>query len=65
MMIVSPSKVKSCICVAVATTELTQLYPNDIELVASATTLWNTICEANLLARAVWAIRGKRALQVI
>lgn len=65
MIIVSASNLKSCICVAAAATELTHLYPNDIELVASTTTLWNTICEANLLARAVWVIRAKRALRVI
>ena len=65
MMIVSASNLKSCICVAAATTELTLLYPNDMELIASGVKLWNTICEANLLARIIWTIRAKRALRVI
>jgi hypothetical protein len=57
MLIVLASNLKSCICVAAATTELTLLYPSDVELTASAIRLWNTICEANLLARIVWALR--------
>jgi hypothetical protein len=65
MMIISSANLKSCICVAAATTELTLLYPNDVELTASAIKLWNTICESNLLARIVWALRAKSALRVI
>jgi hypothetical protein len=65
MLIVSPANLNSCICVAAATTELTLLYPNDVELAASAMKLWNTICEANLLARIVWELRAKKALRVI
>jgi hypothetical protein len=65
MLIVSASNLESCICVAAATTELTLLYPNDVELTASAIKLWNTICEGNLLARIVWALRAKSALRII
>jgi hypothetical protein len=65
MLIVSASNLKSCICVAAATTELTLLYPSDVELTASAIRLWNTICEANLLARIVWVLRAKAALGIV
>ena len=65
MIVVTPSNVNSCICVAAATTELSLVYPNNVELRASAMKLWNTICEANLLARIVWAVRAKSALGII
>src|SRR5258708_1305250 len=65
IMILSASNLKSCICVAAATTELTLSYPNDLELTASAMKLWNTICEANPLARIVRALRAKGALRLI
>jgi hypothetical protein len=65
MIVVTPANVKSCICVAAATAELTLLYPGDVDLSASAVKLWNTIGEANLLARIAWNLRGKNALQVL
>lgn len=65
MIVITPANVKSCICVAGATAELTLLYPDDVELSASATKLWNLISEANLLARIAWNLRGKKALRVL
>jgi hypothetical protein len=65
MLVISAANLKSCLCVAQATTELTLLYPNDLDLSAIAITTWNTICEANLLARIVWALRARSVLGVI
>ena len=65
MIVVSQAILKSCICVAEATTELTLLYPNDVDLSAIAIKMWNTIGEANLLARIVWALRARSVLGVI
>jgi hypothetical protein len=65
MMVVSVANLKSCLCVALATSELTLLYPNDLDLAASAVNMWNTICEANLLARIIWTLRARNVLGII
>lgn len=65
MIVVSPANLNSCLCVAQATAELTLLYPNDLDLSAIAIDTWNTMGEANSLARIVWALRAKSVLGVI
>jgi hypothetical protein len=65
MLIVSAANLKSCLCIAHAVTELTLLYPNNLELREIVTRTWNTISEANLLARIVWALRAKGVLGIV
>jgi hypothetical protein len=51
--------------IAQSTAELTQLYPNDMELPAAAVNAWNSLCQASLLTKAIWEIRTKSLLGVI
>jgi hypothetical protein len=46
-------------------TELTTLYPNDIDLKAGAIAAWNELSEVHLLGRALWYIRSRSVLGAI
>jgi hypothetical protein len=48
-----------------STTELTALYPGDMDLVSAAIEAWKRLCEASLLTKAVWEMRTRRLLGVI
>ena len=48
-----------------AVSELSTLYPADVELKVAVTQAWEKIVEGMLLGRAIWAIRTKALLGVV
>ncbi len=60
-----PSYSTSLISIVQAASELTALYPGDVELKAAVTKAWEKIVEGMLLGRVVWNIRTKKLLGVI
>ena len=55
----------SLISIVQAVSELSTLYPADVELKAAVTQAWEKIVEGMLLGRAIWAIRTKALLGVV
>jgi hypothetical protein len=60
-----PAYSTSLISILQAVSELTALYPADVELKAAVTKAWEKIIEGMLLGRAIWAIRTKALLGVV
>jgi len=52
----------SNLSIAQATAEIIPFYPDDVELRAAATHLWNEMSETNLLGKALWNVRTKALL---
>ena len=60
-----PAYSTSVISILQAVSELTTLYPADVELKAAVTNAWEEIVEGMLLGRAIWAIRARALLGVV
>ena len=64
-LVVTPANVESCLCVLQAATELTTLFPNEIELAEVVVRTWNLIADAGHLSRMIWTVRSAKVLRVI
>lgn len=60
-----PAYSTSLVSIVQAVSELTALYPADVELKAAVTKAWEKIIEGMLLGRAIWAVRTKALLGVV
>ena len=60
-----PAYSTSLISIVQAVSELSTLYPADVDLKAAVTEAWEKIVEGMLLGRAIWAIRTKALLGVV
>jgi hypothetical protein len=63
--VVIPATLESCLCITQAATELTMLYPNDLDLAAIAIETWNAIADTSSLCHIVWALRAKKMLGIV
>ena len=63
--VAEPAYLASLLSIVQAATELSTLYPHDVNLAASVTNAWKEISHGVLLGRAMWEIRSKSALGVI
>jgi hypothetical protein len=60
-----PAYSTSLVSIVQAASELTVLYPGDVELKAAITKAWDKIIAGMLLGRVVWNIRTKKLLGVV
>ena len=60
--VVGPSLIISFLSVIQSASELTCLYPCDIELSATVTEAWNLLTKYSLLGKVIWEIRAKTLL---
>ena len=60
--VAGPALHYSCLSVAQASSELTCLYPNDVELRARVTDAWNLLTKHSLLGKTIWEIRTRKLL---
>ncbi|MBI1955719.1 MAG: hypothetical protein HYS38_04945 [Acidobacteria bacterium] len=63
--IAGPAIFLSCLSVIQSASELTRLYPNDVELRAAAADGWNLLSTHSLLGKVVWEIRSKALLGAV
>ena len=63
--IAGPSLYLSYLSVVQSASELTCLYPGDIELSATVTEAWNLLTKFSLLGKVIWEIRAKALLRSI
>ncbi len=64
-LVVGPAFSTSYLGIVQSCTELTTLYPNDLELVAGVTAAWDFLARGHLIGKAVWGLRTKGLLGAV
>jgi len=64
-LVVGPAFSTSYLGIVQSCTELTTLYPNDLELFAGVTAAWDYLTRGHLIGKAVWGLRTKDLLGAV